>query len=1012
MNSYITKDSVYKPIENSSFTYNTNNNNNNNSNALINEHQSLLNNTENYINNSNNNNNNELPNKNFKNNDLQGTIPLSKLENNNSLIIYLNYAFAFCVAGALISFVIALLGILLNIKTVTTIAKFLIAFGFASMLIFLFGLWTLHLYIKFLRSSESGTSSCRRECLSLFIYLIIILLFAFFILGAGTLAFKQEAKSYITALGQNEIEWQKVFGSSKYSEIEKLVNSIIIALGVFALTMSAIILTILSFSYCVVSSFRFTQTIVQFFCLVFFSIGAVLLYIALYADIYKDIANVKNSMPVWVPLTLMVCAVIAIIFAIFGYISIQAEAKFFIRLFCFIASISSVVIFACGIYAFLYSHKLETIFNGKCKVILDMLPEDFLIKNAGCAKKYVAVETFEPSDCPKERILLAWDHKLNLLQKIQAENFNFTSLNNKTTPEAPQVPDLFGCYDNLCCTAAYNTIASKSNYLKLIAAFLFVAGVICALGSYSVFDDLEQRSNSNFVVSDNINNNNYINNNINNNSNLYFDDFEGKRFCTFSNITLILLCLAVIAVITWAITLLPKKPMSDPSCIVEPNPSESTKVSAEFVINQDLNKTVLERIKTIREELKKEIKFVEKKDLCGNRCPVLRYNFELSSEDGEFIRNKTADWRNLIMKQDGLTAGNKYVVKFEGDSQVLNTFMEFFEFAHRCPMLPSKIGIKITGEVNPPLTVFIQNKITNISNAEIIFKQNSIYINNNNNDDTFYLNLSSLNKSSSFANSLVSLKSSGVIDYSKLNIGEKFQVMNKTIDYSFVSETFQVIKGKVFQRKNSKTALPIPLAEIIIENQDFPQCSSYRLRTNDIGEFTSPLLFIFDGKMKSKYLVTVNAPDLTQFKSTVVIGGIGAPQEIDLGNIELWSPSMLEMADLSATVLDSIDNQPVENVKVSIYQGLIEFNNEEVIKKVFVPGYSFLQIQNNDYLNAIRKSETEMVQTSQTDDSRVYKVSLSDYQGVYDIKELPPNLYTLIFEKEGFYREILSKLLL
>ena len=58
---------------------------------------------------------------------------------------------------------------------------------------------------------------------------------------------------------------------------------------------------------------------------------------------------------------------------------------------------------------------------------------------------------------------------------------------------------------------------------------------------------------------------------------------------------------------------------------------------------------------------------------------------------------------------------------------------------------------------------------------------------------------------------------------------------------------------------------------------------------------------------------------MTQYNSTVVIRGIGAPAEIDLGNIELWSPSMLEMADLSATVLNSINNEPIENVKVSIY---------------------------------------------------------------------------------------------
>jgi len=969
---------------------------NNNSNALINEHQSLLNNNSDDI----NNNNKTI----LKNNNLEEPIYAMKdSENNETFITYLKYAFAFCIAGALFSFVIALLGIFLNIKTVTTIPKFFIVFGFCSMLIFLFGLWSLHQYIKFLREGENG-------------------------MGTGSFALKKEAKSYVTALGQDASEWQKVFKDSNYPDIESSMNTVVIVIGISSLSMIALIIGILVFSFCVVNSFRFRQTMVQYFCLIFFSIGAILLYIALFANIFKDTANVHNSMPVWVPLSLFACAVIAITFAIFGYIAIQAKAKFSIRLFCFITVISSIVICACSVYAFLYSDKLETIFNGQCKVILNIIPEDFLIENAICGKKYVTVKTFEPKDCPKERILLAWDRKLKIVEKIQAENTNSTQ---NATSHIQKVEDLFGCYDNLCCTASYNMIASKSNYMKLIAASLFVAGVLCALGSYSVFDDLELRSDNNY--------------NKNNNS-IEADlvDFEGKRFCTFANVILLLLLLTVFGVSFWAIYTLPRKPIQDPSSNVLPDPSENTKVSTDFVVNKHLNKTVLERIKVIREYLKNETKFEEKK-ACGENCPVLRYYFELSSEDGEFTRNKTADWKNLIMKQDGYE-GNKYVVKFEGDSRVLNTLMEFFEFSHKCPMLPSKIRFKISGEVNPPPTFFIQNKMNSISYSEIFSEQKNTIKGGNDNNNDIYNKDSNNNKNFAFKNmptnsgglpnhqtasvpfnSFVSLKSTGVIDYSTLKVGEKFELMNKTIDYSFVSETSQVIKGKVFKREDSKTDSPIKGAEVLIENLDFPQCSSYKLYTDEKGEFTSPKLFIFNEKMKSSYRVTVNVFQLSVYTRTVFIGGLGASAEIDLGNILLWSVSIVELADLSATVLNSINNEPIENVRVSIYQGFIEFNNEELVEKKPLPFFaktakfakSFLEIykkkieislEGNKYNNLEREYELGFIQTNQKAEANVYKVSVSDYRGVYDIKELPPNLYTLVFEKEGFYRETLSKL--
>jgi len=571
---------------------------------------------------------------------------------------------------------------------------------------------------------------------------------------------------------------------------------------------------------------------------------------------------------------------------------------------------------------------------------------------------------YEPSDCPKERIILAWDQRLKKIEEMEKQN----ALNKNATEI--DVPQLFGCYDNLCCTASYNTIASKSNYMALIAIFLFFTGLVCALGSYKVYDDLHDGDEKPPLNMENI--------------------------FSSSNIVIFVLVAVVALIVIIAISTLPEKPPQDPNSLIPPNPSDKINSDiSNLVVNKNLNNTVQNETKTIRDEIKNSTQINEKKD-CGDRCPVLRYTFELSSSDGTFERNKTENFKNLIIKQDA-KVGSYYIVRFEGGPENLEKFTQFFEFVHNCPMLPAKIYIKVKGEVNPGLrnpTSFIENKMKSKIKQAVSSDPNIVSkVDQNTTND-----------------SINAVVSSNVIDYSKLKIGDRFEVLNKTMDFSFVSEDSQLIQGKVFKRVDLKTTIPINNAEVVIKNLDFGQCEEYTVTTDANGYFSSPKLYIFKDDLKSKFQISVKANDLTPFKKTVIAGGIGAPDVINLGNIELWSPTMLESINISSSIINSIDNTPVDGVKVSLYQGFINVDNEVSDYKPNSSNVNFIQLNEN---NSKDKKETVLdlleLKSNNMDNNLLFKTEVTDSKGLYEFKELSPNLYTLIFEKEGFYREVLSK---
>jgi len=78
------------------------------------------------------------------------------------------------------------------------------------------------------------------------------------------------------------------------------------------------------------NDFKFIQILVQFFKLILFACSLILLYFSIYVNNYRDVANIQNTIPNWIPIILILISAVVMLISIFGYFVIQKESKYLI----------------------------------------------------------------------------------------------------------------------------------------------------------------------------------------------------------------------------------------------------------------------------------------------------------------------------------------------------------------------------------------------------------------------------------------------------------------------------------------------------------------------------------------------------------------------------------------------------------------------------------------------------------------------------------------------------------
>lgn len=951
-------------------------------------------------NNNNNNNNNENNNENNNNNNKNENNPnyiLDKVQGKSRGKIeeVYRYITGISIFLAALSFTLVILGALLKIQMVGSISTFLIGFGFASLCIFLFGIWAVYQYdvIVIEKGEEYSDQSTERELFNLFIYGAIFVLIFMLITGLVCVIYKGEVHEYIIAVGQNQKEWKILFGDITYNDLQRYSGNILIATPIFCLFMVMGVCALLYYVYLLMKDYRFIQILIQFFTLILFTLGAILLYLSIYLNTYREIANMQKTMPLWIPFSLIIISIIIIIISIFGYFSIQNESKRLTYFYGIICGVFTIVMLFGSIGGIYYANKVTQDLDGQCKGMIEMINQDFLIDYIGCERKYTYNSTSisEMSKCPKQRIIDAWDITLKLEIDKGKEQLNH-----------------YGCYDIVCCAQAVDLIRSKSVYLAILACSVFLTFFLCALGSFKIFNDLDEGHEKGTKI---------------------------KDIWSKSNIVILFLFIVILAILIYAFISLPKRPEVVPD---EPTPSPTPTPIPDIIIPSNETEKIINDTKNTDDEFKNKTKIEEEKEGCGDKCPIMRYKVNLSTEDGIFERNKAADFSNIIVstdKSEDFTGGKRYLVEFSGGSDILLNYTEYFKFKHNCALLPSEVTVSVNGEVFPftNSTSFIQTnsrmkKVRKANNTSTEIKTLNVpkpIINTISKTDpetnitTTYtekieidpnINQTKITKTSAVfdpktgrvkrsiltnttLNSISTIvtqepgqdsKIETKIDFNKIQVGQKFQILNRKMDYSLVNDEGQMISG-VVRKIDYKSKTPLENANIVVSAPDFPECGKFKTTTDKNGQFKIPKINALKST-GSNYEIIAGYQNLKPFVQTITAGGLGFSPIIDMGYIDLLDPTMLQKANMNSTVLNSLTNMELENVKVSLIKGYVQIE-QKVINTTSTDGTSFLQTSSN---------------------YEVASTNLTDLGGNWKFFDVSPSQYTLLFEKEGFYTESYS----
>ena len=344
--------------------------------------------------------------------------------------------------------------------------------------------------------------------------------------------------------------------------------------------------------------------------------------------------------------------------------------------------------------------------------------------------------------------------------------------------------------------------------------------------------------------------------------------------------------------------------------------------------------------------------------------------------------------------------------------------MDYFTFNLNCPLNPANIHVKITATAFNPNLTSIENINNSNSNLNVTSDTNTPPIANsflqkkmkikktnlklNQDASVNYLNYPIYNSINS---------SIPINNYTKLIENQTYSIIDKGLDYSFVDPTkFQIASGSVVKVLSLNSTVPIPNAKVSLSSLTYPSCPTVTLLTDANGIFASNNLYDLKNNDPTQYMLEISSPGLMNVQKMITTGGLGDADYIQLGIIKMWDPALMTKTSISTAIINSINNEKLENVNVTLYAGYKIVNNEVVAgKNEDVP-----KEEGNLVATFIQSSLTsKSLQNSTSDSNSNLPVFISstnsDLTGKFNFDNLDPNTYTLIFEKDNFYTEVYCK---
>lgn len=558
------------------------------------------------------------------------------------------------IIGTIISIVLALLGWYIKKYIGNTFGILTIGFSILSFVTFVFGIAAVTCYVKrvnqyLVNSStedpEKIDQSKQRILINIFYYLVMLSLIFFVVLGIGVIAFRDDIKLYIKSLAYNVDKWKDNFADKAYNDVMSGLDTAIYCLGALGIVFAVIICVTLFIAMKLLNTYRKFQTIVQFVCVLFFQLGFACVYLGIYTSRLRLISNTGNDMPEWVPLGLLIVAVVALVIGVLGFVASFFESLSFLNIFMVIVGVFTVGILVVGSFGAYFVSNIDSFVEAKCDKLFLYMGEKYLKEHCGCESKYLFVSEDLPEDnCPKDRVIFAWEYE--------------------TESETGETNDkLYGCINQNCCLDTFSSIKSKYDYLVLLVFCLVSAGVLLMVGTHVMLVELRKGTEKG-----------------------YKDSKTVKILTTAAGITLIVLAVFI--------SYIPK----------EPEKAEITKIKIDLapkenaVPNQDSiippsAEVVSQKIEEKEQEIQENIKEVVQA-IPPPPAPII-YTYTITpAVSGSFSLLK--EWPNNV--NPGLITDNPY--SFSANDSYTTTFMEYVTFNPDCILKPAPASIKAVDSGN------------------------------------------------------------------------------------------------------------------------------------------------------------------------------------------------------------------------------------------------------------------------------------------------------------------------
>jgi hypothetical protein len=867
--------------------------------------------------------------------------------------------------GIILSTINICLGIGIGAKFSATIAGYVVGCGLFSLSVFIAGLFISNKYVgqceaallsNDLAKCEAVDQSWERTLLNIWLYMVMIIFLIFLIATIGCFGFKEEARLAIEGASKNQDTWHKYFGDRTYEYIDNSITTLLNVTGFFALLLFLYCGILLGLSFRLLGAYRTFQTVLEFICLLFFCFGFGFLYLAIYSQRYRDVAKVDKAMPGWVPDALLASSIISVVVAVVGYCAIYLENRQYIKYFGIGALVFTALILIFAIGGFVFAAKLDTYFDNNCNNVLDYIKDDYLTKYADCQKKYAFTGiSLDSMLCPKDRIVSVWEQNLG------------KNLEDHT--------DVYGCLDSDCCFKTFSAIKSKVDYLAIIAAVLFILGTFLTIGSYFMYVQLSQG----------------------------FEHGIGK---TVVNKAMLIAAVVVAIIMVIFIAFIPSPPETSPTFNVTVEKS-SEKAHAVYVpsVLPNIGKVVISEEEKNKVTISKETVITQDLSKCtaNNTCPKLRYSYDFVTNDGTLTFTEEAN-KNAAFKltANKLEANGEYWLKFTGDASTLANYIKAYSFTARCPLQTNVVRLRVSAEAIPYDAALIQTGMSFVQLSNKLKQDTANTGTGSSSSRTTSYSHSSYSSSGDGApegstytyesetstsnDTPATATSTFTVDPSTLKVGDKFEVFDKVLDHSMISTDKVTIKARILKADSPNNNTPVSGASIKLTSIDFPNCNALTFTSDAAGKFVSSKINLIEGNLPSEYLIEITSGDLSTYSKRFTIGGMGFEHDYDLGDIILWSSTMVQKSTVGSTILNSLTNKPEGSVTVKLFQGYIDVNNELDNAS---SAKSFIQLQ-----QAPPEAPVQGIEITTGSD------------GTFAFNDLPPSTYTLIFEKDGFYREV------